>query len=565
MKCIRLPLTVAVALACAPLHAAGLGADWQPVSGTWQLERELLPMIRQASTADTSVAFATKQRGTHGAWRATVQPSLGTKAAGIWAQGDRSLKTGFLVVLGGTKAGGGFALKAADGKLLWRDGSAPWMPYHPYVLECVVERGKVRAQLFASGGEGLISQSPWVTVPEQATEAAGMLGLHATGIARFWHAARADKPLSPVVADAPNKRRLGSGPDSQWSIVGPGQWNWTTGKKDRLRQSARVERTKAVYRAIKGVHRKWECRVKVDPGTGGTGMFFQCNDDTSEGLLAWLGGRHGNGSLMLYTMPAAARWSGKQGNWRYNTEYVIRAETRKGEARVQLLKPDGTSVIQDSKWVKVGALADTKGYIGFHTWKGTADFWGFSEGTQAAATAPKPAAPSATQLGGGWQAHGDGAWRWTDKARTRLLQTGKPKHAVALNTQIAGVRGAWRCRVRVPKGTPAAGLVFQASPDLKQGFICLLDAGGVKLQDIAGKTMWEDTKTKWTPGTEYVLEGRVMTDRVAVSLLAADGKTVLANCPDVYVPDTNNTRRGHLGLLVRGGPANFAAWQLKGH
>jgi len=38
---------------------------------------------------------------------------------------------------------------------------------------------------------------------------------------------------------------------------------------------------------------------------------------------------------------------------------------------------------------------------------------------------------------------------------------------------------------------------------------------------------------KWVQGRDYVLEGRVMTDRVAIRVLGPDGKTVVAECSDV--------------------------------
>ena len=563
MKTTLLQCLVAVALALAPAgRAAGLGPDWLAVRGDWGWERELIHMVKQRSTGGVGVALCKKHSGTHGAWRAMVQPSIGTKDAGIWLLARQDLKAGFLVVLGGNPGVGGFALKSADGKTLWQDKWAPWQAYSPCLVEGVVERGKVRAQLFEGNGKTLISQSPWVDVPAQATEAAGMLGLTTRdGLARFWGAERAESPISPIVPDAPNKRRLVHGDDPSWTVVGPGNWMWKTGKRQRLRQYASIERTKAVHRAVKGVHRQWECRVRVDPGAGGAGMYFQCDETTERGLLAWLGGKHGDGSLMLYQMPGRALWSGKQGNWHYNTDYVLRAETRKGEARVQLIEADGKAVIQDSKWVKAGAAADTPGHIALHTWKGTAEFWGFSEATQAPATTAKTAV-AAAQLGGGWTAHG-GSWAWADKARTRLRQTARPRQAIALNAKIAGAEGTWRCRVSVPKGTAAAGLVFQASPDRKEGFACLLTAKGIALETLGGKTLWADAKTRWTPGLAYVLEGIVMTDRVAVRVLAADGTTSLVQCPDVYVPDTNNARTGHLGLLTRGGPADFSGWELK--
>ncbi len=560
-KCYRL---VAVALlGLLPRFAwADLGPGWALVGGEWSRTREVIEMIRQGSEAGTRVAFCEQVRGRHGAWRSIVEPALGAKEAGIWFLGTKDLQDGFRVVLGGNPGIGGLALRSAAGATLWEDRYAPWSAYQPYVLEGVVEQGKVRVQMFEWDGRTLISQSPWIDVPEQATEREGALGLYTMdGIARFWNWERADRPLSPIVEDAPNKRRLVQ-EGSTWTVVGPGNWMWTTAAKQRLRQCAPVERSSALDRRMCGALRQWECRLKVDQGTGGAGMLFQANEQADQGFIAWLGGTPGGGSLMLYRLPVDCIWSGQQGNWRYDTEYVLRAETRPGAARAQLLESDGKTVIQETPWVGVPESdAARSGFMGFMTWRGTAEFWGFSEATQQAAGRAEPARPGPSQqLGAGWVALGDGQWEWADDAQTHLRQKGAPEQAVALNMNLAGIEGIWRCRVRVGEGTRAAGLVFQANKDLQEGFACLLTSEGCRLENLAHKVLWEDESAKWSRGGEYVLEGEVMVDRVAMRVLAADRTTVIAECPAVYVPERNNHRAGYLGVLTRGGPAEFWGW-----
>ena len=386
MRAFRLAAGIAIVAACSSLAlAAGLGNDWTTVRGRWDTEREIIPLIRQAAPTGKAVAFAKSPRAAHGAWRAAVAPTLGTKEAGIWVQGGPDLKAGFLVTLGGNPDVGGFALKTAAGKVLWQDKFAPWLRCQASVVEAVVESGRVRAQMFEADGKTLISQSPWVTVPVKTTDTPGLLGLYTLdGIARFWDAERADTPLSPILPDAPNKRRLIQDDKSPWLVVGPGNWTWATAKRQRLRQTASVYRATALHRGIRGALRTWECRVRVHPRSGGAGILFQANDKATQGFFAWLGGTHGAGCLMLYELPLKARWSSPNGKWRWNTDYLLRAETRKGEARVQLLAADGKTTIQQSPWVKVGASASRKGAIGFMTYRGTADFWGFSEATQIA-------------------------------------------------------------------------------------------------------------------------------------------------------------------------------------
>ena len=385
-------IALSAVLCVSSLHAGALGPEWAVGRGTWRHDREIIPMVHQAAPTGRSLAVRRRAAPPNGAWRATVVPSIGCQEAGLQLGGTTNGIWGFEVVLRRSSAAGGFALRSLSvtGGSLWADKWAPWSPYEPYVVECVVESGRVRAQMFEWDGKTLVSQSPWIKVNGFGTLNPFLPGFCTRdGMARFWGLEHSDRPLSPIVPDAPNKRRLVQGDDSPWVIVGPGNWMWVTARKQRLRQYAAVDRSKVVNRSIRGVHRVWECCVKVYPSTGGAGLFFQANE-RAEGLLAWLGGRPGSGSLMLYDRSLKNLWSGKQGHWRYNADYVLRAETRKGQARAQLLQADGKTLLQDTGWVKT-ASADTPGCIGFHTWKGPAEFWSFSEGANA------PAASRASQ------------------------------------------------------------------------------------------------------------------------------------------------------------------------
>jgi len=549
-----LPWTVAGA----PEDGTPPGEGFHVLSGEWSWVREVTAALRQGRESGESLALVADEAHVGGAWRALVQPAIGTVEAGIQAQATEV--SGFLVTLGGNPGLGGFALKTADGKVLWEDRYAPWHPYMTYVLEAVVEEGRVRVQMFDWDAKTLVSQGPWVDVDKSSTAGPGRLGLYAKdGIARFQGFEWAEQPLSPIVDDAPNKRRLVQGEDTPWTVIGPGSWMWTTKEMTRLRQYAKIERSSAITRDMTGALQIRECRVRVDQGAGGAGLLFQVNDDLSKGFNAWLGGTFGAGSLMLYRQPMQALWSSPPDSWHYDEDLLIRAQTRAdGKARAQLYKADGTTLIQDSGWIEVGVEDATReGKTGFMTWLGTAEFWGFSAET--AAGAQQTQGGAAADLGQGWQAV-HGTWQWGDDAKTALQQTATADRAAALNRQIEGIMGTWRCRVRIPEGTGAAGLLFQTSGDLKDGFVALLTGRGAALENLAGKVMWEDTKLQWKRGEQYVVEGEVMTDRVAVRVLAEDGKTVLSECPAVYVPDTNNSRTGYLGLTTRGGPAEFAGW-----
>ena len=167
-------------------------------------------------------------------------------------------------------------------------------------------------------------------------------------------------------------------------------------------------------------------------------------------------------------------------------------------------------------------------------------------------------------LGANWLTKGDGKWEWGDDDQTLLRQTEKPTSASCLNTTVTGARGTWRCAVKAPDGTTAAGLLFQVNKELTEGFALLLTPQGARLLDLGqkGRVLWESDKAKLTAGTPFVLEGLVQTDRLVARVLSADGKTVIVESPPVYVSDKNNEREGCLGVRTEGGVAEFPSWSL---
>ncbi len=546
------------------LAHAQLGDEWQTNGGQWRLEREVQLFVRQTQLDGTAVALLAQPSGADGAWRVLVEPSLGAQSVGLCIASDATLDRGLLLTLGPTGAAG-CALRTVDGSVLWADKWAPWCPYNVYVLEAVVEGTRARVQMFEWDAKTLVSQSPWVDVPPGALGASAGLGLYARdSVARFWAWEKAKEPLSPIVPDAPNKRRLVQGDDSPWRILGTGTWMWTTSEKRRVRQLAQIGRSSAINTSIRGTDRLWECRVRVSPGAGGAGMMFACNEDGSDGFVAWLGGTQGAGTLMLYRLPPQALWSGEQDNWHYDTDYILRAWTEEGTVRAQLLDAASGDVLQETDRIPMLPREQGReGSLGFNIWLGSAEFWGFSEATAGDETPTnRPAIAGFRALGNGWLSVGDGDWAWTPGDPVRLTQTGDPVGARAINPAIAGIMGKWRCRVRPQAGAKTAGLLFQASSDLEQGFAVIMTPDGASLVNLAGRTLWQNTKLRWSPGQEYMIQGTVTTDRVSATILAADGTTVLAQSPDVYVPDTNNHRRGSIGALLEG-PAELWGWELE--
>ena len=535
---------------------------WTADGGAWSTTRVVIPMIYQSESESERKGLARLLRDdlildSDGVIRGSVKISGDTGEAGLCGisrDGDGL----FLYLARGERSG--FGLRTGDGTVLWDDKFAPCEPFCAYLMEVVVEGERIRVQLFESDGKTLLSQSPWMALPTPAARHIGFY-THDTK-ARFFGLERSDRPISPIVADAPNKRRLIASEKSPWSVAGDGSWMWATAKKKRLRQSSAVERTTAFNREIGGTHRKWECRIKVLPKTCGAGMLFAAAPgDVKSGFNAWLGGTFGDGALMLYQLgtPSKQLWSSANGKWQYDTEYVLRAETQKGKVRAQQLASDGETVLNDSGWISVDPkLTDHSGCLGLQTWRGPAEFSGFSEETRVAATGSSGPAKAVDSLGKGWRVV-SGDWKWGDSAGSALIQTAVKGKAIVLCDELTAATGKWQCYVRPGKG--AAGLIFQAGDDLKEGFVCLLRDGRVYAQSLDGRTLWESEKLQVESGKKYVLEGNVLVDRITVRLLSNDG-TVLAACPDVYVSEKNNDRIGKLGLITEEGTAEFSGWQV---
>jgi len=564
--------TKSLLLATAFLRLAGAADeplsedDWLIKGGNWTLTRELQAVIRQRSDTTPAMAVSCQLTPAHGVWRCWVEPGVGIHESGFVLLATPGLNRGLRCVLDGRSGTMGFALKRMNGDTLWEDKWAPWQLYEPHVLEAVVEPGRIRAQLFNWDAKTLVSQSPWIDLPENDTDQQGSFGLFTDrGPARFWRWEIAEQPLSPITPDAPNKRRLVQGDDSPWVLTGSGNWMWTSKDKRWLRQYAHAERAWAVNRELRGALTTWRARVKVSPGAGGAGFVFQADEDAENGFICWLGGRPGNGTLMLYCLTKCL-WSSPPAKWRYDTDYVLVAQTQEGRVQVCQYAADGTTVIAKSPWLKAPEeMTKRVGCFGFHTWKGRAQFADFGIGEATPMPAGKTV-PAVSTLGPDWITEGRGKWTWIDKAKTRIRQSASTDLTSALHLSTSGALGTWQCRIRIPKGTNAAGLIFQAARDSSTGFVCVLNkAPGqspLQLRDLSGRCLWEDPEGKWQYETEYILQGRVVVDRVGLRMLTADRKSVLAESVDVYVSDTNNDRRGSIGFMTEDGPAEFWDWDL---
>ncbi|MBD3176931.1 MAG: hypothetical protein GF320_17275 [Armatimonadia bacterium] len=525
------------------LSAVTAVADLSPARGEWIHANELGPVVIHRGTGD-ALALS-DERVAEGAFRALVEPSLSLPACGIVVLADAE-GNGYRCGIGGEDPGG-FWLSGPESDLLWSDATAPISPYGATWVEAVIEDDRLRVQLLDWDGETLISQSPWIELPGAALgRAAGVFA--SGGPARFRQTAAAAEPLSPVVDDPPNLRRLGNDPD--WVLQGGGLWMWASGDRNRVQQTKPTDRAYAMYLPIQGTHRTWRTAVRVHPGTGGAGMYFQIDEQREKGLLCWLGGTHGAGCLMLYQHPHVALWSGPSDMWHYDTDYVLEAESRTGQVKVRLLDAAG-EVLSESPWVATPEeYTDREGYLGFHTWLGTAEFWGFREDAEIEGRA----ADQGQALGAGWVAQ---AGKWSVTAEGLSLTAGS---GACVNRDISGSKGRWSVRV-VTQPTEPVRLMFQAAADRETGFALEVTSEGARLLDLSrpGEPRWQSTDVTLADAP-FSLEGIVETDRVRVRVLRGD--EVLVESPTVYVTDRNNARVGYLGVTAEG-PVTLTDWSFE--
>jgi hypothetical protein len=375
--------TLLVSYACLILFvssvcSASQSKDWK-LKGNGDWKAGSYSMHQKAGDV-TGEALFLRTPNTGRCWRVIIELSPGADEAGLRFAASGDGKSGYLLTLGKN----GFVLQDTEGKNIWEDSLVPWSHYVSYVLEAVLENNRVRVQMLSSDGFVLISQSDWIKIDTKFT--GNLLGLYCCqAVARFYYWERVEKPTYLVVPNAPNKLRLVQQRESDWTVVGPGNWQWTNVDKKVLRQSRKIERSSAIRRIALKPEGTWRCLVKVDPKTGGAGMLLQTNGKASEGFLVWLGGKPGAGALMLYRQDKRkSLWSSGQGKWRYGIEYMLEGTIRDGKVSVRLLESAGRVVIASSPaFDLLPEEENAVGFLGFQTWKGTAQFQKFSLATHA--------------------------------------------------------------------------------------------------------------------------------------------------------------------------------------
>ena len=551
-------LIVMVSVAAAP--QAHLDAWDMTDEGAWQVLPGAPAVLRQ--TDPEAEASALQSLPGDGAimWRCFVEPSPTTEAAGIWFAATPGLGSGYRLTLGGNPGVGGVQLHDALGALLWEDKYAPWTYYTPYILEGIAEPGRIRVQMLRWDGTTLEAQSDWIDAPDCAPDTARGCGLYARGVARFCHWEAPDTPVSPIVPDSPSRLRLITSDDSEWTIIGPGEWKWMTPERRVLRQGKDVHRSSVVNANLGGAEGTWQTRILLERGAGGGGLLLRTDPQVQTGFLVWLGGVHGAGSLMLYRMPLDQMWASSQDQWFYDTEYILEGTVQDGKVSGKLMRADGTVIVESPQFDLTEGEMRLTGNLGLMTYIGRGRFWDFSEETRAAAPASTLETEQAPALGPGWVVRG-GDWHWIDGAQTAMAQEAAHGTAAVISTVLTGARGVYSATVTSGPEAEAVSLLFQVSPDLREGFELRLGEGAV-LRNMAGRILFEHRGFAWTPETSYLLEGIVETDRVSLRITDTEGN-VLLRADDFYVSDRNNTRIGGIGFQTINGTATFADWTVQ--
>jgi len=548
-------LTAWALLGLASVAAEPAGGP-QTRGGRWQTDANP-PVVYQAAADAADAAAWLTPPGQGGCWRAVVEAGPYAGRAGVRWGAAADGTGGYAAELIGTESGV-LALLDSAGKTLWRDEGVGWCAYTPVWIEGVVEEGRIRLQMLAADRETLLAQSPWFPLdPAPAPVAGPCLALYTAGnTARFCLPERGVKPLAEFTPDNPSALRVPAAGDTAWATIGGGAWRWKDRSRQVLLSTRNVERTTAFPTAPTPAEGTWRCRIRLNQGTCGGGMLIHADKELQNGFLVWLGGTYGDGCLMLYRYPIQCLWTGPQGVWKWDTDYLIEGTLKAGTLQARMLAADGATVLAESPALPIAAEdAQRTGMTGFQTWHGTGEFSGFMG--QEGMASPTAAAATATDLGDRWFAE-TGQWTWTDATRKVLRRQDRKGTGTARSEAIQGSRGTFRCRAKA-MGATAVSLRFQVSPDGAAGFECRLAADGLAMRTTTGQTLWQTADLRLTEGAEVLLEGIVTTDRVRVRVADTEGR-VLAESVERYVSDTNNSRVGLLGLRCEDGPAEFRDW-----
>ncbi len=527
--------------------------------GTWS-RTDHGRLLRQGNHG-AETALAIRRIGGSGvAWRCLVEPGAWTGEAGLRIACDADGAGGLELGLGASD-GSGIELRNAAGERLWRDRFLTWTFYQPMWLEGVLADGRVRVQILEPDRTSLLAQSDWIELHDgSAGSREPYLALFTRGAtARFQGWERAGNALAPYDPNNPTALRLQQEGNTTWETVGGGSWQWRSRAREVLLQTRRTERTTALMTTPAEAEGTWRCRIRLDKGTRGGGMLLHANRDMTGGFIVWLGGKYGDGRLMLYRYPTQCFWASPDGNWRWDTEYLLEATIRNGRISARLLDGNkGTVIVESPAQDLLPEERHRTGMIGFQTWQGTGRFTPFPEatGTGVASQAGQMAGRRPAEgLGTGWRAI-EGKWRLDESGKV-LRQVATAASGTALFNGLAGAAGSFRCTV-VPRGAAAVALLFQVDEELTEGFECRLGQG-VQLRTLEGKILWEDTAFPWRRDQRYVLQGIVMTDRIQVRIRDTEGNE-LSRSVERYVADTNNDRIGVIGFRTQGGRADFSDW-----
>jgi hypothetical protein len=356
---------------------------------------------------------------------------------------------------------------------------------------------------------------------------------------------------------------------SDWIVTGQGQWIHAKEFRPIIKQAKQNADGRAVNKTIKATHGAWRCVVEPAPHTVAAGMIVLA-DSTGQGGLQCVFGATGHmRGFALRAPDGKTLWIDEWAPWMSYEPCLLEVVVDHAKARAQLFTYDGQTLLSQSDWIPIDAkLTDTPGHIGLLTEKGIARFWGWRIASKPLSEI-RPDAPNKLRIvadpDSPWLIDG-GMWQWTAPNRKRIRQTTNSERSWAFNKNVRGKHRRWSCRVKVSAPAGGAGMAFQSDGTKDKGLLCWLGgkygAGCLMLYDLSNKwgTRWASVQDKWHYDTEYVLVGETKPGHARVQMLAADGKTVIAESPWLKLPASATDREGIIGFHSWKGPAEFSAF-----
>jgi hypothetical protein len=333
-------------------------------NGDWRWTTPEAEALKQAAVVERTMALRSEPVDPEGVWRTKVSVGEGAGGAGLLLLTDEKVQRGFVVWLGGEFGNGGLMLYRLPDQTLWSSDQGKWHYGAEYLIEGIVEAGKVRVRMRTADGLALIAESPAFDLTDDEKTRPGLLGLETwKGSATFWDFA---VEARPPVEDLPVLAASELGPG--WRVFN-GSWHWADPEHRVVWQVAEKGLCTALNveaAADKGVY---SGRVFAGRGTSSVALLFQVSTDLKQGFECRLGQ-----GISLRAMDGKVLWEKPDFIWESGQAYQLEGVVLTDRVRIRVLDQSGRPMIESDECYVSGQNNARKGCLGLRSEGGTVQF-----------------------------------------------------------------------------------------------------------------------------------------------------------------------------------------------